>query len=65
MNFNQLQNMRNEPLHKPQEYSLAMAYVPVQPQISKVYSPEAALQQGTLFPELDKPFVGKRGVYYG
>jgi hypothetical protein len=34
-----------------------MAYVPVQ-QLCSVYQPEQALTQGTLFPELDKPFKG-------
>lgn len=42
--------------------SLAMAYVIMQPEITGVYSPEDALRQGTLFPELDKPFLGYGGV---
>ncbi len=42
--------------------SLAMAYVLMQPPITKVYRPEDALKQGTLFPELDKPFMGHMGV---
>jgi len=47
------------------ELSLAMAYVPMQPPISKMYSAMDALRIGTLFPELDKPWVGHRGHYYG
>ena len=42
---------------------LAMAYVIMQPSISKVYGSWDALKRGTLFPELDKPWVGKRGAY--
>lgn len=41
----------------PAETPLAMAYVPVQ-KIHYVYDPDNALMQGTLFPELDKPFLG-------
>ncbi len=37
----------------------AMAYVPFQ-QWCEVYSMDKALCQGTLFPVLDKPFVGGR-----
>lgn len=39
---------------------LAMAYVPMQ-KICEVYDVETALMNGTLFPELDKPFLGKGG----
>lgn len=38
----------------------AMAYVPWQ-QFDKIYEPPKALCQGTMFPELDLPFSGKRG----
>ena len=37
---------------------LAMAYVPTQ-KLGEVYSENDALERGTLFPELDKPFRGK------
>jgi hypothetical protein len=43
----------------PAETPLAMAYVPFQ-KIHYVYDPDSALMQGTLFPELDKPFLGGR-----
>ena len=42
------------PAHTP----VAMAYVPYQ-NMTEVYEPEHALQVGTIFPELDKPFPGK------
>lgn len=38
---------------------LAMAYVPLQ-RWGATYSAQKALQQGTLFPELDLPFEGRR-----
>ena len=28
----------------------------------KVYEPEKAIRIGTIFPELDKPFLGRKGV---
>ena len=39
---------------------LAMAYVPWQ-QWRDLYEPCKALERGTLFMELDKPFLGKGG----
>ena len=41
------------------ELPLAMAYVPRQ-RWNTVYSLEQALAEGTLFPELNKPFCGRR-----
>ena len=38
----------------------AMAYVPWQ-HFEHVYEPDRALQVGTIFPELNKPFLGVRG----
>ncbi|MBE6762171.1 MAG: spore coat associated protein CotJA [Ruminococcaceae bacterium] len=38
---------------------LTMAYVPFQ-QIEGVYNCEEALKSGTLFPNLDKPFLGRK-----
>ena len=49
--------MRDE--HAP----LAITRVVFQPQIAQVYNALEALKRGTLFPELDKPWVGKRGAY--
>lgn len=39
---------------------LAMAYVPMQV-LGTVYAEEDALDQGTLFPDLDKPFKCRFG----
>ncbi len=43
----------------PEDTAVTMAYVPFQLDKS-CYSPEKALQEGTLFPVLDKPFCGRR-----
>ena len=40
---------------------LAMAYVPWQ-MWRDIYEPCKALETGTIFAELDKPFLGMRGV---
>lgn len=40
---------------------LAMAYVPMQ-RWGKVYSNDVALNRGTIFPELDLPFLGHGGM---
>ena len=45
----------------PKEMPYAMAYVPFQ-QWQKPYDCEAALQRGTIFPCLDKPFIGEEAV---
>lgn len=37
----------------------AMAYVPWQ-YFSTPYEPQKALKIGTIFPELDKPFLGRK-----
>ena len=38
---------------------IAMAYVPMQ-KWQKLYDPDVALDRGTLFCELDLPFLGRR-----
>lgn len=43
-----------------QEQQVAMAYIPWQT-FTKAYEPQRALQVGTIFPELDKPFTGRAG----
>lgn len=43
------------------QFPLAMAYVPWQ-RFGQTYDLSKALCAGTIFPELDKPFCGKRGV---
>lgn len=44
----------------PADPVVAMAYVPYQ-QFNTVYAAEKGLDSGTIFPELDKPFYGRRG----
>lgn len=44
------------------EKVVGMAYVPWQ-HFSKSYEPQRALMIGTIFPELDKPFTGRKGGY--
>ena len=43
----------------PEETAYAIAYVKWQ-ELSEVYEPEEAWKCGTLFPELNKPFYGRR-----
>lgn len=45
----------------PAQTPVAMCYVPLQ-KLETVYEPETALMQGTVFPELDKPFLGGRSA---
>lgn len=42
------------------DYPIGMTYVPWQ-QWRNIYEPDKALQRGTIFEELDKPFLGMRG----
>lgn len=44
----------------PEEMPLAMAYVPWQ-MWQEIYSTDKGFQRGTIFRELDMPFVGKGG----
>ena len=44
----------------PEETAIAMAYVPWQ-RWKELYEPCRALEAGTIFAELDKPFLGKGG----
>ena len=44
------------------DHVLAMAYVPWQ-QFRNLYDLDRALQVGTIFAELDKPFTGRGGMY--
>lgn len=43
------------------DYEVAMAYVPWQ-SFGALYEPEKSLDVGTIFVEMDKPFLGKRGM---
>jgi len=54
---------------KENEWILARAYVPFQI-MNQVFSPNEALKNGTLFPELYRPYElkpnkGYGGAYYG
>lgn len=42
---------------------LAMAYVPIQ-KFRNLYDPAKALEQGTLFKELDLPYLGRGGYHF-
>lgn len=44
----------------PEDTTVAMAYVPFQQTNSKLYSPAQALEAGTAYPILDKPFYGSK-----
>lgn len=50
-----------DPAPLPADPVPAMAYVPYQQWSSSLHSAERALDTGTLFPVLDKPFYGRRG----
>ena len=51
---------RGTPSPLPEDLSLAIAYVPFQQNSDSVPS-EEGFCRGTIFPELYKPFTGKRG----
>lgn len=42
-------------------FPLAMAYVPWQ-NFNSIYDLEKGFRTGTIFPELDKPFLGRRCI---
>ena len=45
----------------PQHTPIAMAYVPYQ-QWERLYDDAVAISRGTIFPSLDKPFIGEEAV---
>lgn len=47
---------------KPEEKILTMAFVNFQP-LDKIYATEDAFNRGTLFPNLDKPFLAAGDMY--
>lgn len=51
----------DDPTPLPKDPVPAMAYVPYQQWSNSLHSAERALDAGTLFPVLDKPFYGRRG----
>lgn len=44
-----------------QPISFAMAYVPYQ-SWNRTYEPIVGFERGTIFPELDKPFLGEGAI---
>lgn len=50
-----------DPAPLPADPVPAMAYVPYQQWSANLHSPERALESGTLFPVLDRPFCAGRG----
>lgn len=54
--------MQNYPCNKSiEDFPIAMSYVPWQ-HFHKIYENlEEGFGQGTIFPELNKPFMGRRG----
>lgn len=47
--------------HFPADMPIGMAYVPWQ-KWQDIYDPGKGLESGTIFRELDKPFLGKGGM---
>lgn len=62
-NCNQRERMQHscESKYDYNNMPIGMAYVPWQ-HFKSVYDVDKALAYGTIFPELNKPFFGKRGV---
>lgn len=56
----QMCDLKSETTPLPANPVPAMAYVPYQQWAENLHSPERALDAGTLFPVLDKPFFGGR-----
>lgn len=54
------QTMRSKDEWCLDNFALAMAYVPMQ-RFKTVYELDEAFQYGTIFPELNKPFLGWKG----
>lgn len=48
----------------PLKFRWQMAYVPFQ-RWCPTYEPEVGFNRGTMFPELDKPFLGEEAVSRG
>ncbi len=49
----------SEPCFTSEQFPIGMTYVPMQCW-QNLYCPGKALEQGTLFADLDKPFLGRR-----
>ena len=55
---------QNEPCRCLDSLPLAMAFVPMQ-KWKEPYAPKTAIDRGTIFPELDLPFIGEEAVKNG
>lgn len=53
-----MQNEKDISIFTNQPISFGMAYVPYQ-SWDKTYAPDVAFSRGTIFPCLDKPFIGE------
>ena len=60
MQKNHMRNQQNS-MDTLGQFPIAMTYVPWQ-RFGHTYDLCKALRVGTIFPELDKPFCGKRGA---
>ncbi len=58
---NQTDSMLPADSINPNLLSLAMGFVPMQ-EFGTVYEPNLAFNRGTIFPGLDKPFLGEEAV---
>lgn len=59
--FSELYPMQGNDTMFPAELSLGIAYVPYQ-KLTTLYEPDKAYSAGTLYPDLDKPFLGGRSM---
>ena len=57
-------NLFQKPSMMPNDYSLAIDYVPFQ-QWEQPYAFPVALTRGTIFPSLDKPFIAREAIPHG
>lgn len=53
--------MEDTLFHEPQNVPLAMSYVPIQVW-QMLYTPEDGFMRGTIFEQLDLPFIGEEAV---
>ena len=60
MENNFIGGINPEPMCSVRDCPLAMAYVPMQ-RWRALYDPDDGFSHGTIFMELDKPFLGKAG----
>ncbi len=61
---NQNESKNDISIFTTQPISFGMAYVPYQTW-GKTYEMSVGFQRGTIFPELDKPFLGEEAVPNG